>query len=187
MPANSNSGTTRLPDLPSSGDDPKAALLMIERWAKETVAPYIRYTPEITGTSGGFAYGAGAYQLGRWKRAGSRTNVEILIYFGNPGFVSGGATSWHISLPILPILSDLPTAWNNKLIGEVYLNSAILQFFHAALANRAGIGGPVNRDFIIPISGGPPGALVTGTVSGPATAWAQGALLMANLSYESAP
>lgn len=177
-------GTSRLPALPiqdiQSNDD--NSLKIIEAWTRDTVAPYITYTPVITGTSGAFVYGTGAYRLGRWKRAGPRVQVEILIFFGNPGFNSGGNTTWSISLPILPILETLPIEWSTKLLGSCFLNSGLGQNMHGCLAHRVAPGGAVLRDFIIGISGGGAGQTLTGTVP----AWAQGAVMQINLSYECA-
>lgn len=182
-------GTSRLPTMPP--DDPQASLRIIDRWTRDTVAPYIPYTPVITGTSGAFALGTGATLLGRYKRAGSRCNVEIRIFFGNPGFVPGGATDWDISLPVLPKLADLPIAWGNKMIGPVYISTGAAQDTHTALAHKAA--GVVVRSFQVLISSAVAGQRLTGAVGignvggiGPAPL-NNNSSLFADLSYECAP
>lgn len=181
-------GTTSLPFLPiiEKLDDPNTkALQVVEQWARTTVAPYIPYEPTITGTSGAFAYGAGSYNLGRYKRVGPQCNVEIIIFMGGAGFVPGGNTAWKFSLPILPVLAQLPSPWPTKLLGSVFLipQGAALQYMHAAMANTTGPGGAVLREFTVQLSGQFSNQALTGTVP----VMAANTLIHANLSYECAP
>ena len=128
---------------------------------------------------------SGAYQLGRYKRVGPQCDVEIIIFMGGAGFVPGGNTAWKISLPVLPVLASLPTAWSTKLLGSVFLipQGVALQGMHAAMANTTGPGGAVLREFIVLLSNQVSNQSLTGTVP----VMNANTLIHANLSYECAP
>lgn len=145
-------------------------------------APYVPYTPVLTGTSGGFAYGTGASQEGRWKRIGSQVFVYFEINFGNPGFVSGGATTWEISLPIpwyQPALMGTPaTNWPQFILGSVWVRrgAALNQDMHVAIPGVDQNNIEILRPLVIS------GTRLTGT-----SGWDQAAIIMGNLTYECKP
>ncbi len=177
-------GTTRMQHLiydPDAVQQPTdQSLKMVEGWARDTVSPYMPYTPVLTGTSGGFAYGTGAFQVGRWKRMGSQCKVEIQIYFGSPGFVPGGATQWNISLPIVPLLAQLPTPFTQKLLGSVFLKQGTgqVQFMHGAVTTKTA--GATDQSFSVLLSNQGNGVFLKGTTP----TMAEGATLFASLDFE---
>lgn len=172
------------PLVPPEGTDSNQGHIDTDfaRRNRDINAPYVPYTPVLSGTSGGFTYGTGASQEGRWKRIGSQVFVYFEINFGNPGFVSGGATTWEISLPIPYVFPSLmgspPTAWPQFILGVVCVRQGIglQQNLHSAVP-----GVDVNNIEVL-LSNAAVSTRLTGT-----SGWAQAGIIMGNLTYECKP
>lgn len=140
--------------------------------------PYIPYTPVLSGTSGGFTYGAGASQQGRWKRLGPQVFVYFEINFGNPGFVAGGATTWEISLPVPylnPLIFGTANNWPQFMLGSVWVRrgTALNQDMHVAIPGST----TSVFDILRPL-------VVSGTRLNGTSGWDQSAIMYGQLLYE---
>jgi hypothetical protein len=146
---------------------------------KNRQTPYVPYTPVVSNTSGGFTYGTGAFQVGRYKKVGSQVVFYFQIAFGNPGFVSGGATNWEISLPIPYVIPPLPVPFTQIPLGHVWLRRGTgqLQDMGAAVS-----GASANSFGVLP------GGINSGLrLNGTSVVWAQNAMLEGVLVYETKP
>lgn len=164
---------------PPGMQTPTQTDILTEKYLRDAAGQYVDFTPVLTGTSGGFAYGTGNYQIGRFKRIGSQCHYIFKIYFGNPGFVAGGNTVWHISIPILPFIEQFPQLWDNVIpAGCVFINDGAGST--SQLVAPLLVPNDKTMTLIVPGVAGSPTQRVTGT----SLLWATGASIEGSFVYE---